>query len=158
MSAWLQGNKSILNTKKTHVILFKTRNKKTREALKIQISDTEIEQVNWTKLLGIKIDSNLTWKQWITYINQKISKISGIFCKARHYISLKILQILYFALVYIPQFTQWESYLSNCLPINVRTTKENTEKNYKNYYFLRISRSYCSSFQKTRNPSFRWDI
>lgn len=100
VSAWLQGNKSILNTKKTHVILFKTRNKKTREALKIKISDTEIEQVNWTKFLGIKIDSNLTWKQYITYINQKISKISRIFCKARHYISLKILQILYFALVY----------------------------------------------------------
>ena len=50
------ANKLTLNIyekKKTHLILFKARNKHTREPLKIQINNTEVEQVNLTKFLGI---------------------------------------------------------------------------------------------------------
>ena len=53
-----------------------------------------------TKFLGINIDSKLTWKQHIDYIQHKISKTTGILCKARHYVSLKVLRTLYYALVY----------------------------------------------------------
>lgn len=100
VSKWLEANKLTLNIKKTQVILFKTKNKKTEEPLKIKINDKEIKQVDSTKFLGINIDSKLTWKQHIDYIQHKISKTTGILCKARHYVSLKVLRTLYYALVY----------------------------------------------------------
>ena len=42
----------------------------------------------------------LNWKQHIAYIQNKISKITGILCKTRHYVSLKVLRMLYYALIY----------------------------------------------------------
>ena len=80
-SAWLQANKLTLHVKKTQVILFKTRNKMTMEPLKIQISNTEIEQVNSTKFLGINIDLNLTREQCITYIIRGVQKLVEYFPK-----------------------------------------------------------------------------
>ena len=77
-------------------------NKKQKD--KGSTKNTDQRHRNWTSELN-KISRNKNRLKFnletIHYIHyQKISKISGIFCKARHYISLKILQILYFALVY----------------------------------------------------------
>ena len=66
----------------------------------LRINGKEIKQVNSAKFLGINIDSKLNWKQHIAYIQNKISKTTGILCKTRHYVSLKILRTLYYALIY----------------------------------------------------------
>ena len=62
VSKWLETNKLTLNMKKIQVLLFKARNTKTEEPLKIKINNKEIKQVDSTKFLGITIDSKLTWK------------------------------------------------------------------------------------------------
>ena len=59
-----------------------------------------MKQVESTKFLGIHIDSGLTWKQHINYIIRKISKTSGILCKARHYVSSKTSRMLDYSLIY----------------------------------------------------------
>ena len=100
VTEWLQANKLTLNIKKTQVILFKAKNKKIKEPLILRINGEEIKQVSSTKFLGINIDSKLNWKQHIAYIQNKISKITGILCKTRHYVSLKALRMLYYALIY----------------------------------------------------------
>ena len=48
-------------------------NKKIKEPLKLKINGENIKQVNSTKILGIIIDSKLTWKQHIAHIQHKIS-------------------------------------------------------------------------------------
>ena len=45
------------------------------------------------------IDNNLTWKQHIDYINEKISKTAGIIARLRHFIPLDTLKTIYKALL-----------------------------------------------------------
>ena len=52
------------------------------------------------KFLGVIIDENLTCKQHILYITDKIAKSTGILSKIRHYISNNLLITLYDTLIY----------------------------------------------------------
>ena len=70
VNLWLQANKLSLNIKKTDVIIFKTRRKKIDNII-VKINYTEIKQVESTKVLGIYIDSNVTWKTHIKHITNK---------------------------------------------------------------------------------------
>ena len=57
--------------------------------LSVKINQREIEQVKWAKFLGI--DDKMTWKIHTNYISNKITKLSGIVAKSRHYVNkLKI--------------------------------------------------------------------
>ena len=87
VNLWLQANKLSLNIKKTSIIIFKTRRKRTGNII-VKINDTEIKHVESTKFLGIYIDSNLTWKVHINYIVNKVAKTTGILYKARHFFFL----------------------------------------------------------------------
>ena len=63
VSSWLQANKLSLNIKETWIIIFKVKNKKLNETVEIKLNNEKIKQVELIKLLGINIDSNLTWIQ-----------------------------------------------------------------------------------------------
>ena len=77
ISEWLKINRLSLNVKKTHYIIFATRNF-ARTNLNVQIEGHTIDETHQTKFLGVIIDSNLTWKQHIMYISGKIAKGIGI--------------------------------------------------------------------------------
>ena len=80
--------------KKRHVIIFKTRRKKIDNII-VKINDTKIKQVESTKILGIYIDSNLTWKTHIKHITTKIAKTTGILFKARHFLPSQTIRTLF---------------------------------------------------------------
>ena len=88
---WLGANKLSLNVSKTEYIIFKAKNKKIAQNIEIQIDNQIIEQVKKTKFLGLIIDKELSWKHHIKQVTTKISKMSGIMAKARHYLSLRTL-------------------------------------------------------------------
>ena len=100
IASWLSANKLSLNIKKTHFIIFKSRGKKSNQHVSIIINNQEIEQVKCTKFLGLYIDDEFTWKYHIDQVASKISKMTGILAKARHYLSLKTLQTIYDTMVY----------------------------------------------------------
>ena len=100
ISTWLALNKLSLNVAKTHFILFKSSRKKLRSELTLKIKDQIISQVEYTKFLGVIIDSNLSWKQHINSVANKISKLTGILCKARHFVTRPLLKSIYYALIY----------------------------------------------------------
>ena len=50
----------------------------------IEINKVPIEQVKHTKSLGVIFDDRLEWSNHITYINTKIAKGVGIFCRAKN--------------------------------------------------------------------------
>ena len=89
-----------LNVKKTHFVIFKAKNKKMATNINIKIGDQSIEQVNNTNFLGLNIDQDLSWKHHIKEVTSKISKLSGIMIRVRHYLPLKTLQTIYNALGY----------------------------------------------------------
>ena len=96
ITTWLCTNKLSLNIKKTHFLMFKSKRKKTlKKKVSIKIIEQSIEQVKYTKFLGLFFDGELSWKYHIAEVTNKISKMSGVLAKARHYLSLKTLQTLY---------------------------------------------------------------
>ena len=73
ISKWLLVNKLSLNVQKTKLIVFRMAQKKI-EIPFLKIAGNEIECVDQFNLLGIKIDSHLSWTPHITKLVCKISK------------------------------------------------------------------------------------
>ena len=61
----------------------------------------EIKRENYIKFLGVIIDENLTWKNHIKVIENKISKNIGVLYRASHLLDLKNLLKIYFCFVHI---------------------------------------------------------
>ena len=66
ISSWLKANKLSLNINKTHYMLFKGK-RAIKDEISIKIDQTQIKQTQCTKLLGVQIDDNITWKNHIIY-------------------------------------------------------------------------------------------
>ena len=60
-----------------------------------------MKQEECSKYLGVIIDSNLTWRNHIDYIYNKIIKFVGIFfCRIRHNLYFEMVKMCYFASVH----------------------------------------------------------
>ena len=66
----------------------KTKRKKFKEITAIKINGQIINQVKCTKFLGLNVDDELSWKDHVDQVATKISKMTGIMVKARHYLSI----------------------------------------------------------------------
>jgi len=71
-----------------------------RSRINLNIGNTVLQQVEFSKYLGVYIDSDLSWQQHIYFIYNKIIKFTSIFYKIRNILSLDILKMIYFAFVY----------------------------------------------------------
>ena len=69
-----------------YVMLYYVKEKTMKDML-LKINGTSIEQVKYTKFLGIYIDDELTRKCHINQFTSKTSKMTGIIDRARHYLS-----------------------------------------------------------------------
>ena len=79
-------------------MIFKTKNRTFCQQMSITIDGQQIEQVKYTKCSGLLIDEELSSKYHINHVAMKISKLTGIIAKARHYLPLKTLQNIYYTL------------------------------------------------------------
>ena len=70
------------------------------ETLYKTMNQEPINQVNYTKFLGLYIDEELTWKYHINHVTMKVAKMTGIMAKARHFLPLKTLLTLYNTMIY----------------------------------------------------------
>ena len=73
ISEWLKINKSSLNVKKIHFMVFMDVNS-LKPDIDLQTDGYIIEQTIKTKCLGVIIDCQLTWKYHINYISGKLRK------------------------------------------------------------------------------------
>ena len=78
MSEWLRANKLSLNVLKSKLVIFHSKHKKINQNIKIEIDKKAIKETNYAKYLGVLLDKNLTWNEYIQSINLKISKGNGI--------------------------------------------------------------------------------
>ena len=65
VSTWADNNRMSLNTTKTKSLLITTLQKRrtlTSSALNVQIDGRSIEQVDYAKMLGVMIDSDMSWE------------------------------------------------------------------------------------------------
>jgi hypothetical protein len=137
---WLNVNKLSLNTTKTKLILFRSRNKKSKHDLKISINKENIKQVKNITFLGIVIDEFLTWRDHIDLISKKIIKCAAIISRIRHFTNLNSLKLIYFALVY-PYLTYgnliwgnvYKSHIQKLVNIQKKIVRLMTFKSYSDH-------------------------
>ena len=97
---WLAANKLSLNVKKTHFMIFKTKNKNIKHSNSVKIGREIISEVEHTKFLGVIIDNRLNWSFHINSVKRKISKGFGVICKAKRILNKETLVTLYHSFVY----------------------------------------------------------
>ena len=103
MSVWFKANKLSLNVTKTKGALFHSQKKKrllANELPMLYIDNFEIVRKSVTKFLGIFIDENLTWKNHIEYVSNKVPKSIGIICKSKNILSKRLMKQLYFSFIH----------------------------------------------------------
>ena len=94
----MKSNKLSLNYTKTKFMLI--HKNKTISALNIHIDGNKIEQVRTYQYLGVTMDDKLTWIDHIKNVEKKISQVSGVIYKLRHYVDQDCLRTDYFSHVY----------------------------------------------------------
>ena len=65
------------------------------------LNNIEIKRENSVKFLDVIIDENLTWKNHIEVVENKISKNIGVLYRASHLLDLEDLQKIYFSFIHI---------------------------------------------------------
>ena len=99
LNQWFLSNRLTLNLNKTNYIVFKTKNKPNID-ITLNIGATPINQVSFSKYLGIIIDEKLSWKDQINALSKKISMKLGILYYLKSKLPSDILKILYYSFIY----------------------------------------------------------
>ena len=121
IKSWLPANKLSLTIKETHFISFKSRGKKSNQNVSITINNQEIEQVKYTKFLGLYIHRwwvHMEIFHWLSCQQKK--KMTGIMANTRHYLSLKTLQTIYDTMVY-PYLTYCDIVWTSTYPSRLKS-------------------------------------
>ena len=133
---WMKLNKLSLNTKKTHLILFHSRQNILNKD-NIKINNKRLKLVDHIKYLGMCLDKHLSWDEHIKQRSSKLSRANGILSKLRHNAPLTTCLQVYYALFY--------SYLSYGCAIWGLTSKYNinTINNLQNKCLRIITSDFC---------------
>ena len=100
---WCTANRLTLNFSKSHFLLFS--NKKIKEKLPpVVIKDAfqyqVLSRVDHFKFLGITYDEHMTFKYHTAKLTQKMSHIAAMLNKAKDFLPISILKVLYYAYVH----------------------------------------------------------
>ena len=88
------------------MVIFKSKQKNFGGDLKIKLCSKRLYPTESVKHLGLKIDTNLSWKYHLNDLSIKLNRASAVLFKMRKYVSLRILRSIYFAI--------FDSYLPYC--------------------------------------------
>ena len=115
LSLWFRVNRLLLNVKTTNFILFRTKNKRMTENVKIHIDGVNISRVTTTKFWDVIINGTLTRDDHMKIIYNKISKSIGII-QRDHTIFLHLFYCLY--------IIQWYAHiLSTAISFGLMSTR-----------------------------------
>jgi hypothetical protein len=98
---WCLANRLILNNQKTIQIIFRAPNKRLKlENYSLTFNNTQIKILNETKFLGIILDYNITFKEHINALCNKL-KLSLLMMRAiRPYLDVKTMVQIYYSFIY----------------------------------------------------------
>ena len=86
LSRCLNLNKLILNVKKTECMVFGTGQRlasQNSDTIDLNIHGQPIKSTNAFKYLGVVLDSTLSFNDHIEHLRKKLSKVLGVFSRAR---------------------------------------------------------------------------
>ena len=68
------------------------------ESLILKFDSNQLEVKPVATYLGVLIDNQLTWKNHIEYVVDKLSAVAGILSKLKHYVSHQVLKTVYYSI------------------------------------------------------------
>ena len=83
---WIRANKLSLNTSKTELVIFKSRNKTITKNLNFRISGQKIQPTSQVKYIGVTLQDNLHWATHLGNLRKKLSHSIGLLSNIRHYV------------------------------------------------------------------------
>ena len=97
---WCKANKMVLNADKTKGMLLASQQKlrtltTPNKSLNVKVQGKEIEQVSSEKLLGVQIDSSLTWDDQTKHVRQKVLFKISLLRKIRAYLPQNIRKLFF---------------------------------------------------------------
>ena len=101
LNDWFKTNKLSLNVSKTQYMIFNKKKQRAQDAeLNIIIGQENVNQVKYTKFLGIYIDENLDWSKHIQQCKCKIASGNYAINVSKNVLSPAHSKTLYYSLVY----------------------------------------------------------
>ena len=92
LSEWCKLNGMLLNTDKTKAMLITTSQKRPHlhnDILLLTYNNDALKSVENEKVLGVRIDNNLTWSIYINFIAKQISSNLRLLSKLKDYLSIE---------------------------------------------------------------------
>ena len=123
----LKAYKLSPNVKKTKLLIFEAKDKKIKQQVDISLDGSGIKQVESARFLRVHIDENINWKNHISPVCSKISKLSGILSRARHYLPHAVMRGLYYALIN-PRLSYGNILWANTYTIRLEPTRRLQKK------------------------------
>ena len=99
VQSWCNSNRLTINAAKTEMMMFTNRNVDLSQ-LNVTLDSELLEFKSSCTLLGVKIDDNLSYKNHIQHITNKISKNTGILYRIRDELPLSARKNFYYAYIY----------------------------------------------------------
>ena len=98
LTDWFHANKLSLNVLKTNFMTFGKGNQVSEYDL--HLSNNIITKVSSAKFLGIIIDDELGWSEYINYIERKIASGSYAIYSVKRFLSMNNMKLLYHSLIH----------------------------------------------------------
>ena len=146
---YFMANRLSLNIKKAKYTFFQKNRIKDYIPLKLsklKIANTALERTNATKLLGVLLDENVTWKNHICYVEKKLAKNSGLLYRAKYLLDESSLKTVYFSYIH--------SYLNYA---NIAWTSTYQTKLKTIYYQKHAARIVFNQEKNLHIPGPFWD-
>lgn len=121
VNKWFHANCLTINEHKSSFIIFhRWKNKINDNIPNLTINGGNIERVQYTKFLGVILDSNVTWAHHVTNLTRKLSKFIPILYKIRCNLDSKALKLVYNALIY-PNLMYCNALWGSCSTIHLNS-------------------------------------
>ena len=82
---WLNANRISLNIEKTEMVIFKYKQKKFEDNLKIKFCGKRLYPTESVKYRGVKIDKNLSWQYHVSDLSINANRTNNHLFKMRKY-------------------------------------------------------------------------
>ena len=97
---WYTQNRLKINPNKTELLVIKPRKKKCDSHISIRFGDSEIKPTPCVKILGVFIDSALTWEKQVSQVTRRCYSVLVGLSRLRHKLSCDTKKLLVEALVF----------------------------------------------------------
>ena len=99
LSKWLDSNKLVVNASKSQIMLVGSRKYVENKIIKVAIGNTYLTKTSNVTLLGVNINSQLSWNLHVESISKQISPKVGLLHRFSRFLPSNVLQTLYIPLV-----------------------------------------------------------